>query len=99
MKKRIPKKNSIDGENLPDSRLEELLDRCIISVKDIRSRSKKKEHNGTKVKESARPLSNHWKYPCSTRTALVTVNWSPIFLIRMFRQSEPDFRKKGLTDK
>ena len=35
MKKRISKKNSIDGENLPDSRLEELLDRCIISVKDI----------------------------------------------------------------
>ena len=53
MKNRIPKKNSIDGANLPDARLEELLDRCIISVKYIRSRRKKKEHNGTKVRESA----------------------------------------------
>ena len=53
MKKRIPKKNSIDGTNFPDSRLEELLDRCVISIKDFRSRRKKKEHNGTKVIESA----------------------------------------------
>jgi hypothetical protein len=48
MKKKTPKKNSIDGSNLPDSRLVELLDRCIISVKDIKSRTKKKENNGTK---------------------------------------------------
>ena len=48
MKKKIPKKNSIDGTNLPDSRLVELLDRCVISVKDIRIRTKKKEDNGTK---------------------------------------------------
>ena len=34
--------------NLPDSRLVELLDRCIISVKDIKRRTKKKENNGTK---------------------------------------------------
>lgn len=46
MKKKIPKKNSIDGANLPDSRLVELLDRCIISVKDIKSK-KKKDRNGT----------------------------------------------------
>ena len=31
------KKNSIDGVNLPDSRLVELLDRCAISVKDVRT--------------------------------------------------------------
>jgi hypothetical protein len=48
MKKKTPKKNSIDGMNLPDSRLVELLDRCIISVKDIKRRTKKKENNGTK---------------------------------------------------
>ena len=48
MKKKTPKKNSIDGMNLPDSRLVELLDRCVISVKDIKSRTKKKENNGTK---------------------------------------------------
>ena len=38
----------IDGTNLPDSRLVELLDRCVISVKDIKCRTKKKEQNGTK---------------------------------------------------
>ena len=47
MKKKTPKKNSIDGTNLPDSRLVELLDRCIISVKDIKCKKKKKEKNGT----------------------------------------------------
>ena len=47
MKKKTPKKNSIDGTNLPDSRLVELLDRCIISVKDIKRRTKKKEQDGT----------------------------------------------------
>lgn len=49
MKKKTPKKNSIDGANLPDSRLVELLDRCIISVKDIKSKTKKKEYHGTKI--------------------------------------------------
>ena len=48
MKKKNSKKNSIDGVNLPDSRLVELLDRCIISVKDIKRRTKKKEQDGTK---------------------------------------------------
>ena len=48
MKKKNSKKNSIDGVNLPDSRLVELLDRCIISIKDIKRRTKKKEQNGTK---------------------------------------------------
>jgi len=47
MKKKIPKKNSIDGSNLPDSRLVELLDRCIISVKDIKCKPKKKKKDGT----------------------------------------------------
>ena len=47
MKKKTPKKNSIDGANLPDSRLVELLDRCIISVKDIKRKKKKKEQDGT----------------------------------------------------
>ena len=47
MKKKVPKKNSIDGANLPDSRLVELLDRCIISVKDIKCKKKKKDKNGT----------------------------------------------------
>ena len=49
MKKKTPKKNSIDGANLPDSRLVELLDRCIISVKDIKRKKKKKEQNGTEI--------------------------------------------------
>ena len=49
MKKKTPKKNSIDGANLPDSRLVELLDRCIISVKDIIRKKKKKEQNGTEI--------------------------------------------------
>ena len=49
MKKKIPKKNSIDGANLPDSRLVELLDRCIISVKDIKRKKKKEEQNGTEI--------------------------------------------------
>ena len=48
MKKKTSKKNSIDGENLPDSRLVELLDRCVISVKGINSKSKKKDQNGKK---------------------------------------------------
>ena len=48
MKKKTPKKNSIDGSNLPDSRLVELLDRCAISVKDIKVRTKKKDQNGKK---------------------------------------------------
>ena len=41
MKKRS-KKNSIDGTNLPDSRLVELLDGCAISVKDIETNKKNK---------------------------------------------------------
>jgi len=49
MKKKIPRKNSIDGSNLPDSRLVELLDRCIISVKDIKSKKKKKKQDGTEI--------------------------------------------------
>ena len=49
MKKKTPKKNSIDGTNLPDSRLVELLDRCIISVKDIKRKKKNKEQNGTEI--------------------------------------------------
>ncbi len=48
MKKKTSKKNSIDGENLPDSRLVELLDRCVISVKGIKSKPKKKDQNGKK---------------------------------------------------
>lgn len=48
MKKKIPKKNSIDGENLPDSRLVELLDRCAISVKDICMEPKKNKKDGQK---------------------------------------------------
>lgn len=48
MKKRIPKKNSIDGSNLPDSRLVELLERCAISVKDIKGKPKKKTQDGSK---------------------------------------------------
>ena len=48
MKKKTPKKNSIDGANLPDSRLVELLDRCAISVKDIKVKTKKKEQKGKK---------------------------------------------------
>lgn len=47
MKKRS-KKNSIDGANLPDSRLVELLDRCAISVKDIEKRTKKQKQDGKK---------------------------------------------------
>lgn len=45
MKKRS-KKNSIDGTNLPDSRLVELLDRCAISVKDIETNKKKQNQDG-----------------------------------------------------
>ena len=48
MKKKTSKKNSIDGANLPDSRLVELLDWCVISVKGIKSKSKKKDQNGKK---------------------------------------------------
>lgn len=51
MKKKIPKKNSIDGMNLPDSRLVELLDRCVISVKDIKCKTKNKNKNGTESEE------------------------------------------------
>ena len=47
-KKKFPKKNSIDGSNLPDSRLVELLDRCAISVKDIGKKTKKKTNNEDK---------------------------------------------------
>ena len=49
MKKKTPKKNSIDGTNLPDSRLVELLDRCIISVKDIKRKTKKNKKDGTEI--------------------------------------------------
>lgn len=51
MRKRTPKKNSIDGVNLPDSRLVELLDRCVISVKDI---TNKKKNDGQNSKEDGR---------------------------------------------
>ena len=44
--KKIPKKNSIDGSNLPDSKIAELLDRCAISVKGIKSKTKKKKKDG-----------------------------------------------------
>ena len=47
MKKRS-KKNSIDGVNLPDSRLVELMDKCAISVKDIEKRTKKQKQDGKK---------------------------------------------------
>ena len=46
MKKKTPKKNSIDGSNLPDSKIAELLDRCAISVKGIKSKTKKKKKDG-----------------------------------------------------
>ena len=49
MKKKVPKKNSIDGTNLPDSRLVELLDRCIISVKDIKRKTKMNKQDGTEI--------------------------------------------------
>ncbi len=48
--KKIPKKNSIDGENLPDSRLVELLDRCVISVKGITKKTKNKKKDGKESK-------------------------------------------------
>lgn len=41
--KKNRRKNSIDGVNLPDSRLAELLDRCVISIKDVKKHSKKKK--------------------------------------------------------
>ncbi|MBQ0088508.1 MAG: hypothetical protein KBT27_04155 [Prevotellaceae bacterium] len=44
--KKIPKKNSIDGTNLPDSKIAELLDRCVISVKGIKGKSKKRKKDG-----------------------------------------------------
>ena len=44
--KKIPKKNSIDGANLPDSCLVELLDRCVISVKGISKKTKNKKKDG-----------------------------------------------------
>ena len=47
--KRPPKKNSVDGVNLPDSRLVELLDKCEISVLDIfKKKSKKKDGKKSK---------------------------------------------------
>ena len=49
MKKRS-KKNSIDGVNLPDSRLVELLDRCAIYVKGIEENTKKQKQDGKKSK-------------------------------------------------
>ena len=47
--KKIRKKNSIDGDNLPDSCLKKLLDRCTISVNDIKSQSKKKNTYSNKL--------------------------------------------------
>ena len=44
--KKTSKKNSIAGENLPDSRLVELLDRCVISVKGISKKTKNKKKDG-----------------------------------------------------
>ena len=44
------KKISIDGVNLPDSRLVELLDRCAISVKGIEENTKKQKQDGKKSK-------------------------------------------------
>jgi hypothetical protein len=49
--KKTPKKNSIDGDHLPDSRLVELLDRCAISVKGIKTQNKKKKKDGTQQKK------------------------------------------------
>lgn len=46
--KKIHKKNSIDGVNLPDSRLVELLDRCVITVKGVKSKTKKKDEEKRK---------------------------------------------------
>lgn len=48
--KKKSKKNSIDGANLPDSRLVELLDRCVISVKDIAQKTKNKKKDGKESK-------------------------------------------------
>ena len=48
MKRKTSKKNRKDEEDLPDSRLVELLDKCVISVKGIKSKSKKKDQNGKK---------------------------------------------------
>ena len=47
--KRPPKKNSVDGVNLLDSRLVELLDKCEISVLDI-FKKKNKKKDGKKSK-------------------------------------------------
>lgn len=44
--KKIPKKNSIDGTNLTDSKIAELLDRCVISVRGIKGKSKKRKKDG-----------------------------------------------------
>ena len=49
--KKIPKKNSIDGVNLPDSRLVELLDRCKISVKDILKKPQNKNKKDGKKRK------------------------------------------------
>lgn len=46
--KKKSKKNSIDGANLPDSRLVELLDRCVISVKGIVRKTKRQRKDGEK---------------------------------------------------
>ena len=43
-------KNSIDGVNLPDSRLVELLDKCEISIKDFLKNKKKDKNNGKESK-------------------------------------------------
>ena len=42
----MAKKNSIDGHDLPDHRISELLKRAEISVKEIVSNPKKKKNNG-----------------------------------------------------
>lgn len=43
-------KNSIDGVNLPDSRLVELLDKFEISIKDFLKNKKKDKNNGKESK-------------------------------------------------
>ena len=57
--KKIPKKNSIDGSNLPDSKLAELLDRCAISVKGIKSKTKKKKKDGKQERDMSNKQLEH----------------------------------------
>lgn len=47
--KKIQKKNSNDGENLPDSCLKEVLDQCAISANNTKSQSKKTNTDSKKL--------------------------------------------------